>query len=135
MKQCSILVINTSGTETRYRQPLESVGFRVVETGQWPGDEMIRSFEVVLVLLRDLQNISMMAARLRAKPYFGQRVLIAVALDGSSMDDRRTLIGCGFDDVVNESHDSRVVIARILRQLRARPEHRCFLPDLKRRAA
>jgi DNA-binding response OmpR family regulator len=135
VKQCSVLVINISGTETRYRLPLERVGFRVVETGEWPEDEMIRSFEVVIVLLRDMKNISMMAARLRAKPYFGQRVLIAVAIDASSMEDRRTLIGCGFDDVLNESHEPRLVIARILRQLRARPEHRCFLPDLKRRAA
>jgi DNA-binding response OmpR family regulator len=135
VKQCSVLVINTSGTETRYRLPLEKVGFRVVETGEWPGDEMIRTFEVVIVLLRDLKNISMMAARLRAKPYFGQRVLIAIAVDVSSIEERRTLIGCGFDDVVNESHDSRVVIARILRQLRSRPEHRCFLPDLRGRAA
>jgi DNA-binding response OmpR family regulator len=62
-------------------------------------------------------------------------VLIAVAIDPSSIEERRTLIGCGFDDVLNESHEPRVVIARILRLLRARPEHRCFLPDLKRRAA
>ena len=135
MKQCSVLVINTSGMETRYRLPLEKVGFRVVETGQWPGDEMIRQFEVVIMLLRDMNNVSMIAARLRAKPYFGQRVLIAIAVDTSSIEDRRTLIGCGFDDVVNESDEPRVIIARILRQLRARPEHRCFLPDLKGRAA
>jgi DNA-binding response OmpR family regulator len=135
VKQCSVLLINTSGTETPYRLPLEKVGFRVVESGEWPGDELVRTFEVVMVLLRDLRNVSMLAARLRAKPYFGQRVLIAIATDTSSIEERRTLIGCGFDDVVNESHDVRVVIARILRQLRARPEHRCFLPDLKRRAA
>jgi DNA-binding response OmpR family regulator len=121
--------------ETLYRGPLEKVGFRVVETGQWPGDEMIRSFEVVIMLLRDMKNISMMAARLRAKPYFGHRVLIAIAVDTSSIEDRRALIGCGFDDVLAESHEPRIVIARILKQLRARPEHRCFLPDLKRRAA
>jgi hypothetical protein len=135
VKQCSVLVINTSGTETRYRLPLEKVGFRVVETGEWPGDELVRTFEVVIVLLRDVPNVSMLAARLRAKPHFGHRVLIAIAVDLPSMEEQRTLIGCGFDDVLNESHDSRVVIARILRQLRARPEHRCFLPDLKRRAA
>jgi DNA-binding response OmpR family regulator len=135
VKQCSVLVINTSGTETRYRLALEKVGFRVVETGEWPGDDLVRTFEVVIVILRDMRNVTMLAARLRAKPYFGQRVLIAIASDTSSVEERRTLVGCGFDDVVNESHDARVVIARILRQLRARPEHRCFLPDLKRRAA
>jgi hypothetical protein len=82
-----------------------------------------------------MDNVSMIAARLRAKPYFGQRVLIAIAMDTSSIGDRRALIGCGFDDVVNESDEPRVLIARVLRQLRARPEHRCFLPDLKGRAA
>jgi DNA-binding response OmpR family regulator len=135
VKQCSVLVINIRGTETRYRLPLERVGFRVVETDQWPADELIRAFEVVILMLRDMKNVSMVAARLRAKPYFGQRVLLAIATGTSSVDDRRTLIECGFDDVVNETHDSRVVIARILRQLRARPEHRCFLPELKPHAA
>jgi DNA-binding response OmpR family regulator len=135
VKQCSVLVINIRGTETPYRLPLERVGFRVVETDQWPGDELIRAFEVVILMLRDMKNVSMVAARLRAKPYFGQRVLIAIATGMSSINDHRTLVECGFDDVVNESHDSRVVIARILRQLRARPEHRCFLPELKPHAA
>lgn len=135
MKQCAVLVINITGRDTRYRLSLEKAGFRAVETGEWPSDEMIRTFEVVIVLLRRMETVSMLAARLRAKPHFGRRVLIAVAPGVASPDERRAAIGCGFDDVVNESSDSRLLIARILRQLRARPEHRCFLPDLKHRAA
>jgi DNA-binding response OmpR family regulator len=135
VKQCAVLVINTDGREDPYRSTLQKVGFRVVETAEWPADEVIRGFEVVIVLLRRMEAVSMLAARLRAKPHFGQRVLIAVAPGPTTPEERRAGIGCGFDDVVSESRDARLLIARILRQLRARPEHRCFLPDLKRRAA
>ena len=135
MKQCAVLVINTDGRESIIRATLEKVGFRVVQTAEWPADEVIRGFEVVIVLLRPMQAVSMLGPRLRAKPHFGQRVLIAVTPEPTSPQERRAGIGCGFDDVVGESRDARLLVARILRQLRARPEHRCFLPDLKRRAA
>ncbi len=135
MKKCSVLMINISARETPHRLTLEKVGFRVVETCEWPPDEIIPEFEVVIVLLRHMQAVSMLAARLRAKPHFGQRVLVAIAPQPTSAQDRRAAIACGFDDVVSEGSDSRQLLARVLRQLRARPEHRCFLPDLKRRAA
>ena len=135
MKQCAVLVINVNGAATPHRLTLEKVGFRVVETSEWPADELIREFEVVIVLLHRMETVSMLAARLRAKPHFGQRVLIAVAPGAASPEERRAAIGSGFDDVVDESPDTRLLVARILRQLRARPQHRCFLPDLKRRAA
>lgn len=135
MKQCAALVINTDGRETPHRTALERVGFRVVETGEWPADDMVRGFEVVVVLLRHMESVSMLGARLRAKPHFGHRVLIAVVPDDASPEDRRVAVDSGFDDAISDSQNARVLIARILRQLRARPEHRCFLPDLKRRAA
>jgi len=134
VKQCSVLIVNC-GEEAPYRQRLERIGFRVSETCEWPADEVVTTFEVVIVLFRQLQTISMLAARMRAKPHFGHRVLIAVVPPTASADERRSAIGSGFDDVVSESKDARVLIARILRQLRSRPEHRCFLPDRKRRAA
>ena len=135
MKKCSVLVINISSHETAHCLTLEKVGFRVVETREWPTDEIIPEFEVVIVLLRHMQSVAMLAARLRAKPHFGRRILIAVAPQPTSPEERRAAVGCGFDDVVSEGADSRQLVARVLRQLRARPEHRCFLPDLKRRAA
>jgi DNA-binding response OmpR family regulator len=135
VKQCAVLVINTDGRESIIRATLERVGFRVVQTAEWPADEVIRGFEVVIVRLRPMQAVSMLGPRLRAKPHFGQRVLIAVTPEPTSPQERRAGIGCGFDDVVGESRDARLLVARILRQLRARPEHRCFLPDLKHRAA
>jgi DNA-binding response OmpR family regulator len=135
VKQCAVLVINSDGRQNTVQVTLEKVGFRVVEIGDWPSDEVIRGFEVVIVLLRKMETVSMLAPRLRAKPHFGQRVLIAVTQEQTSPEERRNGIGCGFDDVVCETRDARLLVARIIRQLRARPEHRCFLPDLKRRAA
>jgi hypothetical protein len=135
VKQCAVLVINTGVAETPYRLPLEKVGFRVAETREWPSDEMIRPFQVVIVFLRDMETVSMLAARLRAKPHFGQRVLLAIAPNSSSTVERRAAIGSGFDDLLTASQDSRVLIARILKRLRARPEHRCFLPERRRPAA
>lgn len=135
MKQCAVLVINTAGQSTPHRAALETVGFRVVEIDEWPGDDLVQGFEVVVALLHRVEAISMMGARLRAKPHFGHRVLIAVVPCSGSADDRRRAIDCGFDDLVTDAQESRILIARVLRQLRSRPEHRCFLPDLKRRAA
>lgn len=129
VKQCSVLVINTDGRKTPHRQALEKIGFRVIETGEWPADEMVRTFEVVIVFLRHMETVGMVAARMRAKPHFGHRVLIGVAPGTVSSEERRAATGNGFDDVVSVSRDSRVIIARILRRLRERPEHRCFLPD------
>ena len=134
VKQCSILIVN-SGTETSHRQALERIGFHVSETCEWPDDDMITAFEVVIVLLRHMQTAGMLAARMRAKPHFGHRVLIAVVPSTASADERRSAVGSGFDDVVGESKDARQLIARIFRRLRLRPEHRCFLRDRKRRAA
>ena len=80
-------------------------------------------------------DVSMTAARMRAKPKFGMRVLIGVMDSAPSAAERRHAMISGFDDIVGESRDSRVLIAHILRLLRARPEHRCLLPDKKRPAA
>jgi hypothetical protein len=134
VKQCSILIVNC-GAETSHRQALERIGFHVSETCEWPADDLITAFEVVIVLLRHMQTAGMLAARMRAKPHFGHRVLIAVVPSTASTDERRSAVGSGFDDAVGESRDSRLLIARILRRLRLRPEYRCFLPDRKRRAA
>ena len=134
MKQCSILIVDC-GAETQYRQALERIGFHVSETCEWPDDDMIQAFEVVIVLFRQMQTVAMVAARMRAKPHFGHRVLIAVVPATASAEERRAAVGSGFDDAVSDSRDARLLVARILRRLRARPEHRCFLPDRKRRAA
>ncbi len=134
MQQCSLLIVNRSERENAYRDELERRGFRVTIVKEWPSDDVVLDSQVVVVVLRNLETICMIAARMRAKPRFGLRILIGLA-PAVSAADRRTGIGAGFDDVVAESVGARALIARILRALRSRPEHRCYLPELKRRAA
>jgi hypothetical protein len=134
VNQCSILIVNCSERESPYREELKRRGFRVVEVNEWPPDDVVLDSQVVLVVLRQLDTICMLAARMRAKPRFGRRILIALVPTVTDAD-RRVAVGAGFDDVVGEAGGARVLIGRILRVLRTRPEHRCFLPDLKRRAA
>lgn len=130
-KQCSVLVINSSGRETAHCQSLQLRGFRVIELREWPVDEVVLEHEVVIIVLRRLDSVSVTAARMRAKPRFGNRVLIGVNESAPSAGERRHAVLAGYDDLVGESRDSRVLIARILRMLRARPEHRCLVPDRK----
>ena len=135
MKQCSVLIVNWDHRQSAHRQALERRGFLVVETREWPDDDVVRGYEVVIVVLRQMVTMGMLAARMRAKPRFGHRVLIGVSSETPTADERRNAIDAGFDDVIAESGDSRTLIARILQRLRARPEHRCLLPDRKRSAA
>ena len=135
VKQCSVLVVNCSERETAHSQSLQRRGFRVVETAGWPPDAVVLEYEVVIIVLRQMDIVSVLAARMRAKPKFGHRVLIGVTANVPSAAERRHAIMSGFDDIVGESRDSRVLIARVLRCLRARPEHHCVLPDPKRPAA
>jgi hypothetical protein len=135
VKQCSVLIVNCDHQETTHRQALESRGFLVVETREWPDDGVVHAYEVVIVVLRHMESMGMLAARMRAKPRFGHRVLIGISPGTPTSDDRRNAIAAGFDDVIGESGGSRALIARILQRLRARPEHRCLLPDRKRSAA
>jgi DNA-binding response OmpR family regulator len=135
LKRCAVLVVNCSGRETAHSQALLQRGFRVVETAEWPADDVVLEYEVVILVLREMDSVSIVAARMRAKPRFGHRVFIGVTSAPPSGAERRHAILAGFDDVVGESHDSRVLIARILKCLRSRPEHRCLLPERKRHAA
>jgi hypothetical protein len=127
--------VNCGGGEVALAQALERRGFRVVETAEWPADCVVVDYEIVIVVVRQLASVCLVAARMRAKPRFGHRVLIGISLTSPSSEERRNAIVSGFDDIVAESRDSRLLIARILRRLRSRPEHRCYLPDLKRPAA
>jgi hypothetical protein len=134
VKQCSLLIVDRSGRGSGYRQALELRGFRVTEVHSWPDDRDVLDSEAVIVFLDKLDGVHMLAARMRAKPRFGRRILMAIVPTVSAAE-RRAAVAAGFDDLVSESGGSRVLIARILGVLRTRPEHRCFLPDLRRRAA
>jgi hypothetical protein len=134
-KQCSVLVVNCTGRETAHSQALQLRGFRVVELSEWPSDHVVLEYEIVIIVLRRMDSVSMTAARMRAKPRFGNRVLIGVTESAPSAAERRHSTVSGFDDIVGESRDSRILVARILQTLRARPEHRCLVPERKRPAA
>jgi hypothetical protein len=135
VKQCAVLIVNRDGRATSQQQAFERIGFVVTAMAEWPPDDVIRHFEVVIILLRHMESATMMAARMRAKPHFGNRVLIAVVPATVTTAERRNAIGSGFDDVASDTRDSRVLMARVLRCLRLRPEYRCFLPDRRRPAA
>jgi hypothetical protein len=135
MKQCRVLIVNSNGGQTTHHQALVRRGFLVAETREWPADETIRGYEVVIVVLRHIDSTCMLAARMRAKRWFGRRVLIGLSPASPTIHERREAIGAGFDDIFDAASSSRLLLARILQRLRARPEHRCLLPDRKRSAA
>ena len=135
MKQCRVLIVNGRERQTAHHQALARRGFLVAETREWPDDEAIKGCEVVIVVLRHVDTMCMLAARMRAKRWFGHRVLIGLSPPNTANDDRREAVAAGFDDIMDVAANSRVLLARILHRLRARPEHRCLLPDRKRSAA
>jgi hypothetical protein len=135
VKRCAVLIVHCDRRDRGYRQALERRGFRVTETRAWPSDDVARVHQVVIVVLRDIEAMTMLSARMRAKPGFGHRVLIGVSPVTPTREQRRTGMIAGFDAVVAESEDSRTLLAKILQLLRARPEHRCLLPERKPSAA
>jgi hypothetical protein len=103
---------------------------------QWPDDDrVLLEHHVVIVRLRDIRDAPMLAARVRAKPRFGRRVLIAFVPDAASAQECQSARSSGFDEVVTKCCDARQLTARILRRLRTRPEYRCILPGDRRRSA
>ena len=79
----------------------------------------------------------MIGARLRAKPRFGRRVLIALISDAVPDRDRRDAMMSGFDQTLTDSCTARDIAAHVLRLLRGFPEYRCLLraPHGRRKAA
>lgn len=134
MKQCAVLFVSPDGKESAHPERLRQMGFVVFETPDWPeADGAVREYHVITVHLSAVGGAPMLAARLRAKPHFGRRVLIALVHHSTPLPDRRAAEASGFDEVVNDCCDSRQLAARILRNLRARPELRCTLPSPARR--
>jgi hypothetical protein len=136
VKQCSVLLINLGNTS--YPGQLRQMGFDVREMPQWPDDDrVLMDFQAIVIGLTNLAHAPIHAARIRAKPRFGRRVLMAVVPQGTPEDACRDARTAGFDDVVIETFDSRTFAARMLNKMRARPELRCTLPPAgdRRRAA
>ena len=131
VKQCAILFVNPDRQESPHPGALQGMGFLVDEVSEWPDDNaIVRNYHVVIVRLREMAVAPMVAARLRAKPHFGRRLLIALATAVTSHADRRAAEASGFDEVLDDRCDTRHLTARILRNLRTRLELRCTLPPL-----
>jgi hypothetical protein len=128
VKQCAVLFVNPHRQESAHPQAMRGMGFVVDEVCEWPDDnDIVRSYHVVIVHVRKT-NAPMLGARLRAKPHFGRRLLIALVQPDTTVADRRSAEASGFDDVMNDCCDSRHLTTRVLRGLRGRPELRCVLP-------
>jgi hypothetical protein len=134
VKQCAVLLVN-SGNPAHATQ-LRQMGFVVRELAQWPEDNrMLLHFQAIVVGLPNLTRAPIHAARIRAKPGFGRRVLIAMVPEGTPEEAGRDARSAGFDDVMEETCSSRAFVARMLNRMRMRPELRCTLPSGERRRA
>lgn len=137
MKRCAVLFVNPARQESAHAAYLRAWGFLVHEIDEWPDqDQKVRDYHVVIVRVRQAGDAPMLAARLRAKPHFGRRLLIALVASETPLHERRVAEASGFDDVVSDCCPGRDLTSRLLRRLRARPELRCALPpSFHRRSA
>jgi hypothetical protein len=129
-----VLVLDPDHDKSLHTGRLRETGFIVHTAPEWPADDhALREYHVVVVRVRQAGAAPMIAARLRAKPHFGRRLMIALVDPDTPRQARRIALAGGFDDVVNVCSEPRQLMARILRGLRARPELRCMLPPLQTR--
>jgi hypothetical protein len=136
MAQCSILYVTSSREET-HAGALKGLGFHVDEDAELPANEAVQTYHAVIVRADAGCHLPMLAARLRAKPRFGWRVLLALVPSVMAARDRREAIQSGFDDTLPDTCGARDLAAAILRLLRPYPEFRCILrtPGGRRKAA
>ncbi|HET7695506.1 MAG TPA: hypothetical protein VFK57_07355 [Vicinamibacterales bacterium] len=137
VKQCGILFIGPCGSDAARLAALRSLGFRVEETEHLPSPEDLEGHHVVIVRATRGSSLPMIGARLRAKPHFGRRALMALVPDTVSERDNREALMSGFDLTLPDRCPARTIAAHILRLLRAFPEYRCLLraPNGRRKAA
>ena len=129
MKPCAVLFVNPTPQPSAHPGYLRNLGFVVHEIDDWPDDDQkVRDDHVVIVLLHQASAAPMLAARMRAKPHFGRRLLVGLVPAETPLHARRDAEISGFDDVVSDACASRDLSAKLLRGLRARPELRCALP-------
>ena len=133
MDQCSILFIKPTGTDGEKAAALRTLGFRVDELDELPSNDTIAAFHAVVVRPDRACNLPMLGARLRAKPRFGRRALLALVPEVTPDRDKREATLSGFDVALPDGCSARDLAATILRLLRPFPEYRCLLRDPGRR--
>jgi hypothetical protein len=137
MNQCGILFIGPSGGDGARIASLRSLGFRVDESREFPSTEELQGYQALVVRAHPDWSLPVIGTRLRAKPMFGRRVLMALVSDRVSDRDKRDATMSGFDLTLPDGCSPRDIAAHILRLLRAYPEYRCLLraPNGRRKAA
>jgi hypothetical protein len=135
--QCGILFIGPCGRDRDRIAALRSLGFLVHESEQIPSADELEHYHAVVVRVLPGASLPMLGTRLRGRPRFGRRVLIALV--GADVSDRakREATMSGFDLTMPDSCSARDLAAQIIRVLRAYPEYRCLLraPNGRRKAA
>jgi hypothetical protein len=135
--QCSILYIQPGTRDDRTHViALRELGFSVDVVDDVPSAEAFAPYHAVLVRVHDC-DLAVVGTRLRAKPRFGRRVLIALVPDSCTERQRRDAAMSGFDLTLPTTCTPRDLAAHILHRLRAFPEYRCLLrtPKGRRKAA
>ena len=137
MQQCSILYVNPGGGEQAHTGALRDLGFSVDVSEDLPLPDVLTRYHAMVVRVEADMNLALLGARLRAKPRFGRRVLIALVPAGYGERQRRDATASGFDAALAQCCTARDLAAHILRRLRFYPEYRCLLraPQGRRKAA
>jgi len=138
--QCSILYVapdRDPHTEETHVTALKGLGFSVDAADDLPPTEVLTRYHAVVVRVANGCNLPVLGARLRAKPHFGRRVLIALVRPVFTERQRRDATASGVDAVLADTCPARDLAAHILRGLRPFPEYRCLLrsPQGRRKAA
>lgn len=136
MTQCSILYVTAHSADTQ-AAGLRALGFHVDEDRELPSNEALAGYHAIIVRADDQCHLPMLAARMRAKPRFGRRILVALVPEVMADRDKREAIHSGFDSTLPETCGVRDLAAAILRLLRPYAEFRCVLrvPGGRRKAA
>lgn len=137
MDQCAVLYIKPGGPDEQHTDALRALGFSVDVVDDLPPAEVFTAYHAVVVRVGCATQLPNLAARLRAKPRFGRRVLIALVPGTLTDRQRRDSAASGFDVTLAETVSPRDLAAHILRGLRPFPEFRCVLrsPHGRRKAA
>ena len=137
LSPCSILYINSAASPLTQSQALRSLGFHVTESVETPPADSMERYHGVIVRAASDCPLPPIANRLRARPHFDRRVLLALVAPAVSVRDQRDAVDSGFDAVLPEECSARDLAATILGLLRKYPEHRCLLRTVtgRRKAA
>jgi hypothetical protein len=135
--QCGILFVGPCASDADRLAGLRRLGFRVDEHADIPSTEELAAYHAIVVRSCRGDALPMLGARLRGKPHFGRRVLMALVTPDVSDRAQREARMSGFDLTLPDTCTARDLAAQILRLLRGYPEYRCLLraPNGRRKAA